>query len=237
MKTLSILVLTLLIVCLCNIQSKAQLPKNYQAGCYYDTSGVKHTGLIDFNVSMSNFYDRINFKTSDSAKNQKVPIAAIKSVLLDSDPDTIHVYTEWDTATYERTQYFGQLCTSTPSTHIYSRVHLKYHANGVDVYSVGSPGINVKAPGGTVHISGTPSTATHYGSYGSTASADIQYLYEIDGSLTLPIYRSNYKEVLTKAFADDPELVAKIKNKTLKFPDMKEIIEDYQSFKGHAKSK
>ena len=237
MKTLSITVLVLLVTCLCSVKSKAQLPKNYQQGCYYDTSGVKHIGLIDFNVSFGNFYDKINFKKDDSAKNQKVPVAAIKSVLIDSEPDTIHVYTEWDTATYERTQYFGQLCTSTPSTRIYSRVHLKYKANGVDVYSVGSPGIHMKSPVGAVNIAGTPSTTTHYGPYGTTTNAEIQYLYEIDGGLTLPLYRSNYKEVLTKAFADDPELVAKIKNKTLKFPDLKEMIEQYQSYKTQAKSK
>ncbi|HEY9001330.1 MAG TPA: hypothetical protein VIM89_08245 [Mucilaginibacter sp.] len=222
MKTLFVAVLAFLIVCLCNVKSEAQLPKNYQSGCYYDTSGVKHTGLIDFNVSYGNFYDKINFKTSDSAKNQKIPVAAVKSVLIDSNPDTIHVYTEWDTATYARTQYFGQFCVSTPSTRIYSRVHLKYKANGYDVSSMSGSG----------RISWT-----HEGGYGSTASADIQYLYEIDGSLTLPLYRSNYKEVLTKAFADDPELVAKIKNKTLKFPDLKQIIEEYQSHKTQAKSK
>src|ERR1700744_5052889 len=222
MKTLSILVILLLFICLCNVKSKAQNTKDYQSGCYYDTSGLKHIGLINFDVSYGNFYDRLNFKISDSAKNQKVPIATVKSVLINSMPDTIRVYTEWDTATYERTQYFGQLCASTPNTRIYSRVHLKYKANGVDVWSMG--------------VSGRSRFVGHEGGYGNSVYTETQYLYEIDGSLTLPIYRSNYREVLSKAFADNPDLVSKIKNKTLKFPDLKEIIEQYQSHKNQAKN-
>lgn len=78
-------------------------------------------------------------------------------------------------------------------------------------------------------MAGTPST--YIGPYGSTEYTVTQYMYEIDGGLTLPIYRSNYKEVFSKAFADDPELVVKIKNKTLKFGDIEEIISQYQDHK------
>ena len=236
MKTLSIPLIVLLFICLCGVQSKAQnLKKNYQGGCYYDTSGVKHTGLIDFGAAFGgSLYNKLNFKTDDSASNQKIPIAAVKSVVFQSDPDTIRVFTEWDTVTYERTLYFGKLCTSTSNPRIYSRKQIKSTNNGTG-WTAGTPGQTLGTPNGTIHISGTPTTMN--GVVVNTLYTVTQYLYEIDGGLTLPIYRSNYKEVLSKAFADDPELVAKIKNKTLKFPDLKEIIEQYQSYKSQARSK
>lgn len=230
MKTLSFPFIIFLFVCLFNVESKAQHIRKYQVGCYYDTAGMKHTGLIDFGVGLAeSTYNKLNFKINDSASNQKIPIAAIKSVIIQgaSRRDTVLVYTEMDTSTYERTQYFGQLCVSTPNTRIYSRELIKTQNNGT--WSMGTPGSNMKTPGGTVHMAGTPST--YIGPYGSTEYTVTQYMYEIDGGLTLPIYRSNYKEVFSKAFADDPELVVKIKNKTLKFGDIEEIISQYQDHK------
>jgi hypothetical protein len=230
MKTLSIPLIIFLFICLFKVESKAQHIRKYQAGCYYDTAGIKHTGLIDFGVGVAvSTYNKLNFKTNDSASNQKIPISVIKSVIIQgaSRRDTIFVYTEMDTTRFERTQYFGQLCISTPNMRIYSRQLLKSQNNGA--WSMGTPGYNMKTPGGTVHIAGAPST--YFGSYGSSEYSVTQYMYEIDGSLTVPIYRSNYKEVLSKAFADDPELVAKIKNKSLKFGDIEEIMSLYQDHK------
>lgn len=218
------------------MESKAQHGRNYLAGCYYDTSGVKHTGLIAFGVPfIGTLHDKLIFKTNDSASNQRIPISVIKSVILQKIPqlDTILVLTEMDTITYERTQYFGQLCFSTPNTRIYSRTVIKNQSTGGG-FSMGTPGYTMSTPGGTVHVAGTPSTMS--GPYGSTQYTVTQYMYEIDGSLTVPITRRSYKEVLGKAFADDSELAEKIKNKTLKFGDLEEIMSLYQEYKNRTKT-
>jgi hypothetical protein len=64
----------------------------------------------------------------------------------------------------------------------------------------------------------------------SISYTDTLYLCETDGK-TLQIRRSNYKQLLTKAFADYPELVQKIQNKELRFGDMNDIIRRYVAYK------
>lgn len=239
MKTLAIFPALLLFICLCNFESKAQHVRNYKIGFYIDTSGRKHEGLIDFGVSFGGeTYDKLNFKTDDSAKNQKVPIATLKSVIIQSSrvPDTLIVLTETDTITYARSLYFGQFCFATPNTRIYSRQRIMTQNSGGGMMSIGTPGTNISTPRGIVHIAGTPGTM-NVGPFGSTEYTVTQYMFEIDGSLTLPIARYNYKEVLEKAFADDPDLVKKIKNKTLKFQQIQEIMDRYQNRNNLTKQK
>jgi hypothetical protein len=238
MKTINILFFLVIffLVSSCNFEAKAQHIRNYQLGCYFDTLGVKHTGLIDFGVGVAGFktqdtYSRLNFKIDDSAKNQKVPIALIKSVIIQhvSSQDTILVLTEIDTTDFSRTQYFGQFCLATPNTTIYSRQLIIYQSGAGGMMTTGTPGSNLSTPHGTVHIAGTPATFGP-GPYGNNENTETQYMYTVDQHLTEPVTRYNYKQVFSKLFADDPELVEKIKNKDkgYRYQDIEKIMIAYQ---------
>jgi hypothetical protein len=238
MKTINIpsfLVIFFLIIS-SNFEAKAQHIRNYQVGCYYDTLGVKHTGLIDFGVGVQGFktqdtYSRLNFKTDDSAKNQKVPISTIKSVIIQhvSSQDTILVLTEIDTTDFTKTQYFGQFCFSTPNTTIYTRQLIRYQSGAGGMMTMGTPGTNLSTPHGTVHIAGTPATFGT-GPYGGGENTETQYMYAVDQNATEPITRYNYKQVFSKLFADDPELVEKIKKKGYRYQDIEQIMIAYQAY-------
>jgi len=238
MKTIYIpcLLLIFFLISLFGFEANAQHIRNYQIGCYYDTLGVKHTGLIDFGVGVAGFktqdtYSKLNFKTDDSAKNQKVPIALIKSVIIQhvSGQDTILVLTEIDTTDFTKTQYFGQLCFSTPNTTIYTRQLIKYQSGGGGMMTMGTPGSNLSTPQGTVHIAGTPGTF-NTGPYGGGENTETQYMYLVDQNATEPITRYNYKQVFSKLFADDLELVEKIKNKGYRYQDVEKIMIAYQAY-------
>ena len=64
----------------------------------------------------------------------------------------------------------------------------------------------------------------------SVSYTDTLYVGEADGT-TLQLRRSNYKELLIKAFADYPELAQKIQNKELRFGELNEIIRRYVAHK------
>lgn len=214
---------------------KAQNPdRSFHPGCYYDTSGNKYTGLIRFRRPFGEvLYKKIDFKTNDSAKQQKINVAAIKSVIIqrDSRQDTVLKLFQTDTSTYVFDPYFGQLVLTTPNTKIYSR-EVFVQNNGGGMMFGGTPGYNISTPHGSVHIAGTPATMVP-GTYGEDTYTE--YMYIFYGEWTDVIDRINYKKVLTKAFADDPDLVKRIQSKELKFRNIGQIIEEYQYFKKQEK--
>ena len=57
----------------------------------------------------------------------------------------------------------------------------------------------------------------------SAQYTDTLYLCEEEGKV-LQLRRSNYKQLLAKAFADDPDLVQKIQTKQIKFGELNRII-------------
>ena len=87
MKTYHILrkgLIFLSIPLLC-LSAKAQYNfKKYEHGCYYDTAGVKHTGIIHFRVGDE--IKRIDFQTDSLSKSQKVNIEEIKAVVVTHRP-------------------------------------------------------------------------------------------------------------------------------------------------------
>ena len=215
---------------------KAQNPdRSFHPGCYYDTSGNKYTGLIHFGRPFGDpLYKRIDFKTNDSAKKQKINVAAIKSVIIqhESQQDTILTLFQTDTSTFVSEPYFGQLVLTTPNTKIYSRQVVITQNSGGGMMIGGTPGYNLSTPHGSVYIAGTPATMA-MGVYGEDTYTE--YMYIFYGILTDVIDKGNYKKVLTKAFADDPDLVKRIQSKELKFGDIYQIIEAYSYFKKQGK--
>jgi hypothetical protein len=54
-----------------------------------------------------------------------------------------------------------------------------------------------------------------------------------DGNTTYELTRGNYIDVLSKAFADVPEFVKRVRHREFKFRELSQIFEQYR----HARSK
>ena len=56
------------------------------------------------------------------------------------------------------------------------------------------------------------------------------YLCNLDGTV-VQLRRSNYRDILSKAFSDDPDLVQKIQTKEIRFGDLEGMINLYKKYK------
>jgi len=204
--------------------------RTYNPGRYYDRNGVKHTGFIDFG---NNFWGtvKINFREgTDTAANQKIDIADIRSLVVMHQPDTAYapgtiniakqmvvdsfvVVQENNENSFDPKATDTRLCkfvTDAVNAKIYSR-NVKKSAGGfgMGIGSIGAVSMSMGV---------------------SMSYTDTLYLCEAEGK-TLQLRRSNYKELLARAFADDPDLVQKIQTKQLRFGELNEIIRRYVAHK------
>jgi len=211
---------------------KAQVHfRHYTPGHYYDHSGVKHTGFIDFGRNVWGSV-KINFKDdSITAANQRIDISDIRSIVVTRRPDTADaapgnsklaidkmvidsfIVVQETVETPDSTTTDTRLCKF-----VTSAVNAKIYSRNVQ-RSGGGFGMGVGAIGAVSIVAGA-----------SISYTDTLYLCEADGK-TLQIRRSNYKQLLAKAFADYPDLVQKIQNKELKFGDLGDIIRRYVAHK------
>ena len=225
---LSLLLLLLLLSSGFALQAQIRF-RHYQPGCYYDRAGAKHIGFIDFGA---NFWGtvKINFREgTDTAVNQKIGISDLKAVVITHPPDTAYppgtlnmakqmvvdsfVVIQENSYASDPAATEARLCkfvTAAVNAKIYSR-NVKKSGGGFGM-GVGSFGVVSMAVGASVQYT------------------DTVYLCEAEGKV-LQLRRSNYKELLAKAFADDPDLVQKIQTKALRFGELNEIIRRYVAFK------
>ncbi len=202
--------------------------RHYAPGRYYDHSGVKHTGFIDFG---NNFLGavKINFREdSMGAPNQRIDISQMQALVVTRKPDTAakgsntkaqempvdsFVVVRENLDDYDTSNTEARLCkfvTAAVKAKIYSR-EVKKNGPGVGM-GLGSFGAVSVAAG--VSVSYT----------------DTLYLCETAGKV-VQIRRSNYKQLLAEAFSDYPELVQKIQTKELKFGELDEIIRRYVAYR------
>ena len=232
----SFLILLLLLTSCFTIQAQVHF-RSYTPGCYYDHSGVKHTGFIDFGHNLLGAA-KINFKgDSINAENQHIDLSAITSLVLTYPADTanatrggsnlpapkmitdsfvvVHevIIVPAEEESPETTTTVVRLCkfvTGAVNAKIYSREIKK---------SVGGVGMGVGHLGALSLAAGA-----------SMSYTDLLYLCEVDGK-TVALERSNFKKILVPAFADYPELAQQIQNKQLKFGNLNEIITLYVAHK------
>jgi hypothetical protein len=221
------LILLFLISCF-TLQAQVHL-RHYSPGRYYDRAGVKHTGFIDFG---NNFWGtvKINFREgTDTAANQKISISDIKALVVMHEPDTAYAPGTLNAAKQMVADSFVVIQenvdfpepTSTDTRlckFVIEGVNAKIYSRNVQK-STGGFGMGVGSIGVVSMAVGA-----------SMSYTDTLYLCEEDGKI-LEIRRSNYKELLIKAFADYPDLVQKIQTKQLKFGQLKEIIKMYAGHK------
>jgi hypothetical protein len=225
----TILILLLLLSSSFALQAQIRF-RHYQPGCYYDKAGVKHIGFIDFGA---NFWGttKINFREgTDTAANQKIGLSDLKAVVISHEPDTayapgtINIAKQMVVDSFVVIQENNEISPDPKATD--ARL-CKFVTDAVNakIYSR-----NVKKSGGGFGMG--------IGSFGAVSMAvgasiqytDTLYLCEAEGK-TLQLRRSNYKELLAKAFADDPDLVQKIQTKQLRFGELNEIIRRYVAHK------
>ena len=224
--------LVLLSVLLSGFALHAQVHfRHYQPGRYYDRSGVKHTGFIDFGANVWGTV-KINFKEDSlAADNQKIDISAIQSLVMLHPADTAglgpgapnaarnqmvidsFVVVQENAYASDSTATEARLCKF-----ITAAVNAKIFSRNVQK-SGGGFGMGIGSIGALSMAAGV-----------SVSYTDTLYLCEAGGK-TLQIKRNNYKQLLTKAFADYPDLVQKIQTKELRFGELNEISRRYVAHK------
>jgi hypothetical protein len=212
---------------LITMSAHSQIFKTYAEGYYYTTSGEKVSGLIHRNPYDNYFH----FKANKNASADKIKISGIKYlVMMVSDhPDSLRADTllalteEGDV----KKTYFASLIIATPTAKIYRK--FKPVRNSGMVMSSGIPNVtaNMGATGMQSAFTASPTyqlTASHSGG----SNQDV-IMYEKDGT-TFELDKKNFKEVLSKAFADYTDFASRISDGEYKFKSVWEIIDYYQSY-------
>ena len=205
--------LIFLVVLLFAASAKAQ---PYVKGYYYNISGQKISGLIKF---MPN-WDYIHIKADQNASSDKVKIKDISSIVMMygglTGTDSLTVLTEDNK---ENKRYFAKFHFATPVTKFYSKFE--------SVSSGGAPSMSTlsnvpsSTGGGSHSITHWSNSSVYYGTEQLTMYSD--------GNTTHELTKKNYIEVLSKAFADVPDVVQQIQSNKYKFKQLGDIIIQYQS--------
>lgn len=208
--------LIILIVFFLGIRANAQWGIVYRTGYYYDTSGQKIAGLVGLEPSRDYLY----FKTDKDAKYEKVHIKDIDSVIIMHGGyvgnETIPVLNENGKP---NRRYFAKYAFASPINHFY----YKFIAGSYG----GTAGLTTLSNVGSSTSNGLHSISRVTTSSGGSYS-DRMVMY-VEDNTTYELTKKNYIEVLSKSFADVPDLAQQIQNKEFKFKQLDEIIKLYKS--------
>ncbi len=203
--------------------SKAQIFKNYHDGSYYTHTGQKVSGLIAFLP----YKDRIFFKADKDASSEKIMINDIKALIISyPDIDSLIVLTEDDK---DDKKYFAKFLFATPTTSFYYKFR-EYNSGGAPTMTIGSAPNSSTGSQPAFHNTYTWSHSPIY-------SGTMKIPMYLDGNSTRELTKKNYVEVLSKAFADVPDLVQKIQSNEFKFKQLDEIFDEYKQESTYSKTK
>lgn len=209
--------LILVIILALGMQAKSQTLDDYRSGHYYDLKGTKHSGLI----YCPNSLDFIDFKSHTIAKKERIKLDDMTALVLDDKRDSLVVKTEDNK---DSKKYLAKLVTTTPQYKIYSRFEI-YTSSAIVSTSMGAaPPL---AAGGRGSFSNTSSFT---GSRPGTTSVKQIFMYE-EGNTTHEINKGNYVAILSKAFADNPNIAKQIESKYIKFNDLQGVFNRYNETK------
>lgn len=207
-------ILLILLSLLIYTTGKSQPAKSYKEGYYYNLNGQKIAGLISFKPADN----RIHFKTDRDARAEKILIGEIKAVVLtEGETDSLVVLSEEGK---ENKKYFGKLLAATPTTKFYDKFYF-YNGGGMNMTIVGMPTTNSTGSQPAYH-----DTMVWKNSPGYSGMLTI-VMYD-DGYTTYPLTHKNYTDVLSKAFANSPEIVQEIQSGKVKFRNIQEKLIDFQ---------
>lgn len=235
MKILTFSRIVILVCLCCSMQVNAQIHfRSYHPGHYYDKQGKRFNGFIDFG---KDFFGepKINFKPDSlKAPNQKIDVLNLQSIVVQTEsdgpasstddsgkkPDSLAkpkmvmdsfiVVQETINDSNELTTRLVLYILSSVNSEIYSRQEQR-------------------STGGFGMMMGSMGPLAIVGSIGINYGVTV-YLCNLDGTV-VQLRRSNYRDILSKAFSDDPDLVQKIQTKEIRYGDLDEMINLYKRFK------
>lgn len=200
--------------------TQAQIFKTYKEGYYYNTSGQKVTGVISFLP----YKDHIFFKPDKDGSSEKIHIEDITAVVI-SRPmhDSLTVMTEENK---ENKKYFAKFLFASHTTKFYHKFRA-YSSGGTPTMGLQAvPNMGSTGSQPAFHNNIVWSTSPSY-------SGTMQIAMYQEGNTTYEITKNNFIEVLSKAFADAPDLVQRIQNKEFKFKNLDNIFVEYKSIAGY----
>jgi hypothetical protein len=190
------------------LSAGAQPKSSYRQGYYYNTSGQKKSGLISFEASEN----CIHFKPDKDSRSEKIKIDSIKSlVMANLKPDSLTVLTEDNK---EGKKYFARLLLASSASNLYYKYYETGGSSFANVSYIPSP-------------NSTTSTQTRVSYSNSPGYSGVSIMYQ-DGNTTHELTKKNYVEVLTKVFADDPELLKEIQSTDAKFKNVHDMLNNYR---------
>eukprot|EP01133_Synstelium_polycarpum_P012525 gene12525-14703_t len=199
-------------ILLCNATFvKAQLfgviPINkFQAGYYYDLNDQKISGKIAKDASSRNTFTSKTYFLFKS-DTDRVRISPDMIKSFVVGPDSF-------TVSHGPDAQFYKVVIDGPSKLF-----------GLSGFSSQAPTMSA-APGGGMTMNGG----------GTTFFKSTTYFYGPDADHLSQLTRKNYAEVMSLIVADEPSLVEKIKDKTYRYGDMKELTEVYNRIKSIKKT-
>ncbi len=184
--------------------------ESFREGYYYDKDGQRIIGLIKFVPYLT----KIVFKTDKDAKKQNVDIDDIKAVVVKGwMSDSVIVLTKDNK---DRKRYFAKPLSLINTARFYLKFESK---NGTSPPDIKIGGVaNSNSPG----FHNTYTTVP-----GQSFTTNKRLIMYQDGNTTYELKKGNYIEVLSKAFAEYPDLVKQIQNKEYKFKDIEAILVKY----------
>jgi hypothetical protein len=190
--------------------------QDFYKGTYYNNNGQGFPGLIKTRPGK----DYIKWKSDKKGHTEKVNIKDISSIVISynelAGPDSLIVLTEDGK---ENKRYFAKFLFATPNTKFYSKPTL--------VSVGGVPGMSTLS-----NVPNSTGTGVHSINQWSTSPRYIgteQVTMYTDGNTTHELKKGNYIKVLSKAFADVPDLVKQIQKKKYKFNQLDDIINYYRN--------
>jgi hypothetical protein len=200
-------ILLLLCILSITISAKAQFfSRNWTEGIYYDSVGVKHTGLIAWEAPKSSIFsgklDYIRFKPKKNVDGAKIYSKDFKSFVMGEDSFVVS-----KNILLEKNPFLKVLVNNADTTRLYAyliakEVKVGGIAGSVGMFTTGL-GLSLKYFSSTYYFGSNPNNLT-----------------KLD--------KKNFIETMSKIMADKPEAVARIKNKKLRYGDMEDLLYFYR---------
>jgi hypothetical protein len=175
---------------------------HWENGCYYDTSGIKTCGLISEYIREQSIFDgerHFLFKKDSADKRVKIYAKATKAFVVGKDSFVVSN---------------SDILHETPYLQVVINKPLKLFVARLPR----SVGMGVGFPAGSI-ITMTVGMSISY--------TKNKYYYGTDQNKIEPINRKEFIETMSKLMADNPNVVAKIQDKTYRYGDLDELVEFY----------
>ena len=189
---------------------------SFRNGFYYDSHGVKHTGLIKFKVTKTNLWglrskivSSFIFKTDQNSEKQIIEAVNTKSVVALADSFIVH--------TIFSVNKKGEKVTD--STAVFVQVELDNGGNSIYSAQYGLTGFH----------NGAGTSFTDYVIYD-------QYYYGDNMDNAILINKDNFADIMYNTLKDSPVIVNKVKSGKYKYEDIGSVLSNYKKEKGIAEN-